>query len=130
MPNHFLESFEFLDRSEMEENRDSVREIPAGLSGKRELLDTYYERLQFPGYFGFNWDALWDCLLDLHWLEPGTIVVRHRDLPALPPDESQIYIRLLAEAVLDWRPDELRALRIQFPMSAREEVARILKLGR
>ena len=27
--------------------------------------------MSFPAWFGFNWDALFDCLADLQWLDPA-----------------------------------------------------------
>jgi len=33
-----------------------------------ELLRSLYYLLWFPGYFGFNWNALEDCLSDLDWI--------------------------------------------------------------
>jgi len=38
---------------------------------KADLLEQAARTLRFPGYFGFNWDALEDCLTDLSWLEPS-----------------------------------------------------------
>lgn len=35
---------------------------------KAELLDAIANALDFPAWFGHNWDALSDCLADLDWL--------------------------------------------------------------
>ncbi|MEK7413200.1 MAG: barstar family protein [Planctomycetota bacterium] len=36
-----------------------------GCSRSRQLLRAVAEALHFPGYYGHNWDALEECLLDL-----------------------------------------------------------------
>ena len=41
---------------------------------KGELLAEFGRALEFPDYFGQNWDALQECLTDLSWL-PGDIYV-------------------------------------------------------
>ena len=41
----------------------------AGVTEKDALLERVSAALQFPGWFGRNWDALEDCLADLSWLE-------------------------------------------------------------
>ncbi len=35
---------------------------------KHDLLERLARALHFPDWFGHNWDALADCLLDLDWL--------------------------------------------------------------
>ncbi len=30
------------------------------------LFEDFFYSLWFPGYFGFNWNALYDCLRDFH----------------------------------------------------------------
>lgn len=32
------------------------------ITSDEELFQVFYEELDLPGWFGFNWDALWDCL--------------------------------------------------------------------
>ncbi len=39
------------------------------------LFDACADSLQFPAYFGNNWDALQDCLGDLSWLAPRPRVI-------------------------------------------------------
>ncbi len=40
------------------------------IKSKEELLYSYYQAFNFPSYFGFNWDALYDALCHLDkWLE-------------------------------------------------------------
>lgn len=60
----------------------------------REMRDTdavflhFYDRLKLPDYFGWNWNALLDCLRDLNWLLPAdryAFIVEAAD-EALPGD--------------------------------------------
>ncbi|WP_328673667.1 barstar family protein [Streptomyces sp. NBC_00322] len=32
------------------------------------VFTQFYEHLRLPDYFGWNWEALRDCLCDLHWV--------------------------------------------------------------
>ena len=63
----------------------------AGLSTKEQFLGALAERLNFPAYFGHNWDALVDCLRDLdEWLGPASTYVvevwTHEAFSAAHPD--------------------------------------------
>ncbi|MDX3533092.1 barstar family protein [Streptomyces sp. MB09-01] len=47
----------------------------------RQMRDTdavfqqFYDGLRLPDYFGWNWNALFDCLRDLHWLPADQYVL-------------------------------------------------------
>ena len=43
----------------------------ARIDGAREVLRRIAEALDFPAWFGGNWDALEDCLGDLSWRKSG-----------------------------------------------------------
>src|SRR5881394_15455 len=42
-----------------------------GVADKRTLLERCAVEFELPSYFGHNWDALRDCLIDLSWV-PAT----------------------------------------------------------
>lgn len=66
----------------------ALRVIQGRACGTREaMLDEFARALDFPEYFGDNWDALEDCMTDLEWLSADkfVFVVTHTD--ALLRDE-------------------------------------------
>jgi len=126
--NH-IELFNFVDAIPKPAGADYVAEIPVGLTSAEALLQAVYDGLQLPGYFGFNWNALSDCLRDLHWLQHDVVVLRHVELPGLPDVQLRIYLEVLADAVNSWQPDEEHSLRVEFPTSTRESVTRLLTLS-
>jgi RNAse (barnase) inhibitor barstar len=119
--------FEFVDDTVLAGLPDAwVAHLPVNLVSKEELLQALYDRLQLPGYFGFNWDALADFLHDFHWLEPHTVVLVHADLPRLSQPDLQIYLEVLAEAVDSWGGDDEHRFRVLFPSATKAEVVSAL----
>ncbi|MCX7423564.1 MAG: barstar family protein [Planctomycetia bacterium] len=80
---------------------DVIVRIPIGITRQQSLFRCFAHALRFPGYFGWNWDALRNCLLDLTWLDPvpHRIVIIHDEMPfASGQRELGIYLRILGEA--------------------------------
>jgi len=103
-----------------------VARIPLQIGTVSQLLNVFYETLQFPGYFGFNWDALSDCLRDLHWLNEQSIVILHEELPKLNDRELRIYLKVLVDAVADWKPGEEHCLIVVCSELEREKIDELL----
>ena len=55
----------------------------APVFSKETLLHAIYQSCQFPATFGFNWDALYDCLLDFSWIPQQKLVLIFKDLELL-----------------------------------------------
>ncbi|GGQ34986.1 hypothetical protein GCM10010215_68700 [Streptomyces virginiae] len=80
------------------------RTYVARLDG-REMPDTdavfqgFYDGLKLPDHFGWNWNALYDCLRDLRWLtaDHHVLIVEAADqvLPADPSDRRMFFTTLL-----------------------------------
>ena len=94
--------FQFVDAPALYSDAEArVVRVPAGLLRKRDLLTVLARGLDFPGYFGWNWDALEECLRDLSWLaEQPRVVIVHEALPFSSAGETlSIYQVILADAV-------------------------------
>ncbi|WP_410809540.1 barstar family protein [Micromonospora sp. 067-2] len=85
----------------------SGRFVVARLDGTRmtDAGHTFYEfsdALLFPGYFGWNWNALSDCLRDLSWLPAdGYLIVVENPSALLSSSagERHTLFEVLTEAV-------------------------------
>ena len=122
-----LNGFEYVDVNALETSaHDFVAVVPAGITDADALVNALVDVLRFPAYFGFNWDALYDCLTDFHWLQQHTIVLAHQDAPALEATTLEMYLDVLRAAMLDWQPGDAHALRVVFPANARPELERLL----
>ena len=74
----------------------------SGASGKAQLMERIALALDFPRWFGGNWDALEDCLTDLSWSEAGGHVLLLEGADSLPADERGILADVLASAAAWW----------------------------
>ncbi len=100
--------------------------IDPDVVGAEELLKSLYYLLWFPGYFGFNWDALYDCLRDLAWIPCCEVFLVHQVLPKLPKEDLKTYLEILRDAALDWSDDCEHQLRICFNSHDRSTIEDIL----
>lgn len=99
--------------------------------GKEQLLRQLSIQLNFPEYFGSNWDALLDCLSDFHWINQTKIVIVHDEVPVLNDNDLRIYFDLISEAILSWRKykdGKEHLLEIVFPLEAKESLNKYLSI--
>ena len=73
-----------------------------GVSGKEALMQRIAQGLEFPQWFGGNWDALEDCLTDLSWSKAGGHVLLIEGAAGLPGDERGTLVDILASAASSW----------------------------
>jgi RNAse (barnase) inhibitor barstar len=82
------------------------------LRRKQDLLRAIADGLTFPEYFGWNWDALEECLRDLSWIDaPGGIVLVHEHLPLANASQRRVYLDILRKA----QANTSTPLRVLFP---------------
>ena len=79
---------------------------------KKGFLNAMASALRFPDYFGHNWDAFYDCLLDLkHEDGDGTLLVLQdaSGFARAAPEEFAAAVDTLTDAAQYWK-DEARVL--------------------
>ncbi|TMI19544.1 MAG: barstar family protein [Betaproteobacteria bacterium] len=67
-----------------------------------DVFGAVAKALNFPEWFGGNWDALEDCLSDLSWRKAGGTVLVLRNCEALDQDRLGILIDVLASSAEFW----------------------------
>lgn len=95
---------------------------------EEQLFDALNKQCQFPEYFGFNWNAVYDCLRDFHWISVKKICLIHEKLPKLETTSLIIYLQLLEDVVLDWQGDQEHSLEVIFPLDSKDEILQCLAL--
>jgi hypothetical protein len=78
----------------------------ADCRGKAVLLAGLARVLEFPTWFGHNWDALADCLDDLEWLRADgyLLVLEHpAGMSAAAPKDFALALDILSNAARKWR---------------------------
>ena len=98
-----------------EQRAESLVHPPTGLTLKvikgrhcktpANLFDEFARALEFPDYFGHNWDALEECLTDLEWLPAkGYILLITDAAHVLPNDdiEYETFLEILRDAGEAW----------------------------
>ena len=105
---------------------DFVARIPAGIFDRDILFDVFSRQLQFPAYFGKNWDALSECLRGLSWIERRRVVLIHEDVPALGAKQVTVYLEVLSECIGDWKEGEEHQLAVVFPPNARGAISELI----
>jgi RNAse (barnase) inhibitor barstar len=105
--------------------------LPFWLAGqtvtdKDEFLEMCVESLEFPDWFGHNWDALADCLTDLTWATTmaGYLIV-YAGWQALAQEEPESFataMEIFKESVDLWRDTET-PMAVLLPATGDEDFA-------
>jgi hypothetical protein len=79
-----------------------------GIDSELALMDAFGKSMNFPSYFGRNWNALLDLTRDLSWTnaEGFVLVISGGDhLPSLPDGIFAPLIDVLEATIRDWRDE-------------------------
>jgi RNAse (barnase) inhibitor barstar len=72
------------------------------LADKDALLAALGWALEFPDYYGLNWDALEECLTDMSW-RAGPIALHIEHADALASELLHRVMEIFADAAETWR---------------------------
>ena len=91
--------------------------VPRGIRSKEKLLAVLADKLRVPRYFGWNWDALEECLRDLSWLPADQpVVLVHEDLPFGAGGENRdVYLAIMRGAAEYWARENPGRLEVVLP---------------
>ncbi|MEW6497550.1 MAG: barstar family protein [Cyanobacteriota bacterium] len=79
------------------------------VTSKSEFFQNCAETMNFPDYFGYNWDAFADCMNDLSWLSANGYILLYtqpENFANNDPSEWSTVLLVLQEAVESWRETE------------------------
>jgi hypothetical protein len=119
--------FYFGDVTRLRTSDDFVAELPEEITTVDQLLQAYDELLEFPGYFGFNWNAMDECLCDLQWIENLRVIIVHKALPDIEDSQVKIYLSVLADCVREWKKHEAHVVVVAFPEGLKQLVNSLLE---
>jgi RNAse (barnase) inhibitor barstar len=77
----------------------------AGCADKDTFLSRIAEALEFPDWFGRNWDAFFDCLTDLSWLPAGghvLMLLNAAEMREHAPETLDTAILIMRDAASIW----------------------------
>jgi hypothetical protein len=75
---------------------------------KQSLLRAVAGALEFPDWFGMNWDALEDCLSDLSWRSAEAHLLLFEGHGRLPGDVVEVFLDILRSAAGKWASEDAR----------------------
>jgi hypothetical protein len=91
--------------------RAAIRVVSIRLTALRDknaFLLAFATAAKFPAHFGRNWDAFYDCLLDMDPGDDGTLIVLQHasDFARGDPEEFAAAIDTLTDATDYWKEQE------------------------
>ena len=95
-----------------------IANMSSDVHNKEELLEDMKIKLKFPNYFGYNWDATYDCLCDFTWIKEKNIVILYQKMPHLDESTMKYWLKLLRDVADDWKDGEYHDIFIVLPSTS------------
>jgi len=85
----------------------AVRVDESAISNKNALLHALNRACGFPDYFGFNWDALFDSLVDFSWRPAKGYVLLYKNPEQLDKSDLRNFFDIVEEASIIWARSDI-----------------------
>jgi RNAse (barnase) inhibitor barstar len=121
-----MERIEFLKEPVIYFNENEFVAQISKVVSKDKLLNELSRTLNFPDYFGNNWDALFDCLRDFSWIKEKGIALVHLEIPNISADELKTYTKILDDSIQDWKEGEDHYFKVIFPQESEQFIKKII----
>ncbi len=101
---------------------DFILQIPDGIETEDQLYELYSTSGRFPDYFGWNWNALEECVIDWEWIESKRIFLVHDGIPfKTDMAKRDIYLSIVVGRSLELQSDASKKMIIIFSPIDRED---------
>lgn len=103
-------------------------QVDPGITDKTDLFNFYYRAMWFPGYFGFNWDAMYDFLCDISWIKKRRILIIHNGLPGMEVNDMGKYFSVLNDVCDSWngKNHSLHDFQVYFDFADKDVVEKFI----
>ncbi|GBR06551.1 hypothetical protein AA0323_1433 [Asaia siamensis NRIC 0323] len=89
--------------------------VPTGISGLEDFFNIFRTLLNFPSYFGFNWNAFDECITDLDWITYYEVWIVFSDTPNISERDLKILNNIMIDAVDHWSRTKEKNLSVVAP---------------
>ena len=121
--------FLFADHAPEPRAHETLVAVPR-CATRKDLFNFFSNAFAFPHYFGENWDALYDCLVDGSGDRSSDVLLWHDALPlADEHDNAVAYLQILRDLVID-NAGPGTGYRVAFARHLKPPVERLLAGGR
>jgi len=114
--------FYYLDNPSEYKNDNEYIAVLDEVESVEQLFKRLKDNFNFPDYFGNNWNALNDCLLDFSWTDYKVVTLVVSEFPDLFIEDQDIFMKILINVTLKWQDNDAHDFKVIFPKSEKEFV--------